>query len=74
MNFIELDPASLTIGYVCGTLLCWYLRDMLDAKESEYDQEDKEWIVSSGEKYPGNYDSSPYDGNYPYNLPASNGK
>ena len=39
MNFIQLDPASLSIGYVCGTLLCWYLRDMLDAKESEYDKE-----------------------------------
>ena len=52
MNFIELDPASLTIGYVCGTLLCWYLRDMLDAKESEYDKEDQEWVVSSGEVYP----------------------
>ena len=39
MNFIQLDPASLSIGYVCGTLLCWYLRDMLDAKESEYDTE-----------------------------------
>ena len=39
MNFIELEPASLTIGYVCGTLLCWYIRDMLDAKESEYERE-----------------------------------
>jgi hypothetical protein len=42
INMIQLDPASLTIGYVCGTLLCWYLRDMLDAKESEYEREAKE--------------------------------
>ena len=72
MNFIQLEPASLTIGYVCGTLLCWYLRDMLDAKESEYDKEDKEWVVSSGAEYPTNYDDSPYHGNYPYNHTTSN--
>ena len=39
MGMIQLDPASLTIGYVAGTLLCWYLRETLDAKESEYEQE-----------------------------------
>ena len=42
INMIQLDPASLATGYVCGTLLCWYLRDMLDAKESEYEREAKE--------------------------------
>ena len=39
MGMIQLDPASLAIGYVAGTLLCWYLRETLDAKESEYEQE-----------------------------------
>ena len=39
---IQLDPASLAIGYVAGTLLCWYLRDTLDAKESEYERETEE--------------------------------
>ena len=68
MNFIELDPASLTIGYVCGTLLCWYLRDMLDAKESEYERE--EWTRRTEEPVP-NYDNSPYPGNYPYNHTSS---
>ena len=69
MNFIELDPASLTIGYVCGTLLCWYLRDMLDAKESEYERE--AWTEKPEEPSP-NYDNSPYPGNYPYNNTTSN--
>lgn len=40
MNFIQLDPASLAIGYVCGTLLCWYLNDTLNAKELEYEREE----------------------------------
>ena len=39
MNFIQLDPASLAIGYVAGTLLCWYVNETLNAKESEYEQE-----------------------------------
>ena len=41
MNFIQLEPASLTIGYVCGTLLCYYIMEMFHAKESEYDNESK---------------------------------
>ena len=62
MNFIQLDPASLAIGYVVGTLLCWYLNDTLNAKESEYDREDdgatdKDFI---------HYKSSIYGWNYPY--------
>ena len=60
MNFIQLDPASLAIGYVCGTLLCYYIMEMFHAKESEYDNESKK-----GNFYPG---SSVYHGNYPYNL------
>ena len=39
MGMIQLDPASLTIGYVAGTLLCWYLNQTLNAKESEYERE-----------------------------------
>jgi hypothetical protein len=69
MNFIELDAGSLTIGYVCGTLLCWYLRDMLDAKESEYERE--VWTEKPEEPSP-NYDNSPYHGNYPYDRITSN--
>ena len=41
MNFIQLEPASLTIGYVCGTLLCYYIMEMFHAKESDYDNESK---------------------------------
>ncbi len=41
MNFIQLDPASLAIGYVCGTLLCWYLNDTLNEKELEYEREEQ---------------------------------
>jgi len=37
---IQLDPASLAIGYAAGTLLCWYLNQTLNAKESEYERED----------------------------------
>ena len=62
---IQLDPASLTIGYVAGTLLCWYLRDTLDAKESEYERE--EWNERTEEE-PDNFHNSVYPGNYPYNL------
>jgi len=39
MNFIQVEPASLTIGYVCGTLLCYYIMEMFHAKESEYERE-----------------------------------
>jgi|TARA_B100001094_G_C17880630_1_gene646720 hypothetical protein len=42
MNWIELDVASLAIGYVCGTLLCWYLNDTLNAKDKEYEREESE--------------------------------
>ena len=72
MNFIELDPASLTIGYVCGTLLCWYLRDMLDAKESEYERED--YHEDRPEEPSPNYADSIYHGNYPYNMSTSSRK
>ena len=57
---IQLDPVSLAIGYVAGTLLCWYLRDTLDAKESEYEREEQE--------EPDNFHNSIHPGNYPYNL------
>ena len=70
MNFIELDVGSLTIGYVCGTLLCWYLRDMLDAKESEYERE--EYYEERPEEPSPNHGDSPYNGNYPYDNIASN--
>ena len=66
MNFIQLDPASLAIGYVCGTLLCWYLNQTLNAKESEYERE--EWIERHAEEEPDNFHNSVYPGNYPYNL------
>jgi len=56
---IQLDPVSLAIGYVSGTLLCWYLRDTLDAKESEYEREESE--------EPDNFHNSIHPGNYPYN-------
>jgi len=72
MNIIELDVASLAIGYVCGTLLCWYLRDMLDAKESEYEQEN--YHEERPEEPSTNYGDSIYHGNYPYNISASNRK
>lgn len=29
MGMIQLDPLSLSIGYVAGTLLCWSLQKML---------------------------------------------
>ena len=70
MNIIELDVASLAIGYVCGTLLCWYLRDMLDAKESEYERE--EYYEERPEEPSPNHGDSPYNGNYPYDNIASN--
>ena len=70
MNLIEFDPASMAIGYVCGTLLCWYLRDMLDAKESEYERE--EYYEERPEEPSPNYGNSPYNGNYPYNNITSN--
>ena len=37
---IQIDPASLAIGYAAGTLLCWYVNQTLNAKESEYERED----------------------------------
>ena len=64
MNFIELDAGSLTIGYVCGTLLCYYIMEMFHAKESDYDNESKK-----GNFYPG---SSVYHRNYPYNIDKHN--
>lgn len=69
MNFIELEPASLTIGYVCGTLLCYYIMEMFHAKESEYERE--QWTERPEEPSP-NYGDSPYPGNYPYNHTTSN--
>ena len=59
---IQLDPASLAIGYAAGTMLCWYLNQTLNAKESEYEREDdgatdKDYI---------HYKSSIYGWNYPY--------
>ena len=60
---IQLDPLSLSIGYVAGTLLCWYLRDTLDAKESEYEQEEQEELD--------NFHNRTVHGNYPYNLSTS---
>ena len=56
---IQLDPASVAIGYVAGTLLCWYLNQTLNAKESEYEREEQE-------EYD-NFHNSVYPGNYPYN-------
>jgi len=32
---IRIDPASLAIGYIAGTLLCWYIREMLESKCEE---------------------------------------
>ena len=61
---IQLDPASVAIGYVAGTLLCWYLNQTLNAKESEYERE--EWIERQ-EAEPDNFHNSIYPGNYPYN-------
>ena len=57
---IQLDPASLAIGYVAGTLLCWYLNQTLNAKESGYEREEQEEHD--------NFNNSIYPGNYPYNL------
>jgi hypothetical protein len=59
---IQLEPASLAIGYAAGVLLCWYLKDCLEAKEKEYEREndgatDKDFI---------HYRSSIYGWNYPY--------
>ena len=41
MGMIQVDPASLAIGYVAGTLLCWYLQEMLYG-ESTDDREAKD--------------------------------
>ncbi len=71
MNFIQLEPASLTIGYVCGTLLCYYIMEMFHAKESEYERE--QWKDKPEEPSP-HYGNSPYPRDYPYNMPTSNGK
>ena len=59
---IKLDPASLAIGYVAGTMLCWYLNQTLNAKESEYEREDD---GATEEEYM-HYKSSIYGWNYPY--------
>jgi len=59
---IQLDPASLAIGYAAGTLLCWYLNQTLNAKESEYEREDD----GATEKDFIHYESSIYGWNYPY--------
>lgn len=59
---IQLDPASLAIGYAAGTLLCWYLNQTLNAKESEYEREDD---GATEEDYL-HYKSSIYSWNYPY--------
>ena len=67
MNFIQLDPASLAIGYVAGTLLCWYLNETLNAKDSEYEKEN--WTDRQHEETTNyNFHNSPYPGNYPYNY------
>lgn len=42
MGIIKVDPASLAIGYVAGTLLCWYLQEMLYG-ESTDDRETKDY-------------------------------
>ena len=63
---IQLDPASLAIGYAAGTLLCWYLNQTLNAKESEYEREESE-----ESEEPDNFDNSVYPGNYPYNILTS---
>jgi len=59
---IQLDPASLAIGYAAGTMLCWYLNQTLNAKESEYEREDD---GATEEDYL-HYKSSIYSWNYPY--------
>lgn len=61
---IQLDPASLAIGYAAGTLLCWYLNQTLNAKESEYEREDE----GATEKDYIHYESSIYGWNYPYDT------
>ena len=63
---IQLDPLSLSIGYVAGTLLCWYLNQTLNAKESEYEREER--IERHAEEEHDNFHNSIYPGNYPYNL------
>jgi len=35
MGIIQVDPASLAIGYVAGTLLCWYLQEMLYGESTD---------------------------------------
>jgi len=42
MGIIQVDPASLAIGYVAGTLLCWYLQEMLYG-ESTDDRETEDY-------------------------------
>ena len=59
---IELDPASVAIGYSFGTLLAYYLNQTLNAKESEYEREDD----GATEKDFIHYRSSIYGWNYPY--------
>ena len=59
---IELDPASVAIGYSFGTLLAYYLNQTLNAKESEYEREDD---GATEEDYM-HYKSSIYGWNYAY--------
>ena len=35
MGIIQVDPASLAIGYAAGTLLCWYLQEMLYGESTD---------------------------------------
>jgi len=35
VGIIQVDPASLAIGYVAGTLLCWYLQEMLYGESTD---------------------------------------
>ena len=42
MGIIQVDPASLAIGYAAGTLLCWYLQEMLYG-ESTDDRETEDY-------------------------------
>lgn len=49
MGIIQVDPASLAIGYVAGTLLCWYLQEMLygESKDDRQTEDYRERMYTS---------------------------
>ena len=49
MGIIQVDPASLAIGYAAGTLLCWYLQETLygESKDDRQTEDYRERMYTS---------------------------